>query len=437
MRPGVRAWEVVVITLLVLLVVGTTTAVHMSRLWRVVVEEASREAELISRQIYAQAGQAVSRGTLGEDPSELLRHDRDLRTLVEASVGYSPHLLYAMITDHQGRILLHTEPDKEGSGAPVRPALAELLRLDPVRRLAALYPGGTVYETALPLKLNNQPFGTIRLGLSTTLLDRELDAALKQSLVLAAIALAVAWIIAMLLARLMLYPLRALSTQVDRLRRPHSEVDSERASAGPHDRQRLRMALRGGEEGLAPVARERPAHVHGLGGRRRLIEQRGAGEREAGEVRDHGLEVEQRLQASLGDLGLIGGVGGVPPRVLEDVALDDGGHEAVVVAHADVGAEDLVPGRERAQVLEQLVLSAGGRKVQGPPQPDARGDRLVDEGFERRHAQPLEHLGDLGLVGADVPGDEAVDRREGRGGGVVLDRGGRAIVQPYFASFAT
>jgi len=230
MRLGVRAWETIVITLLVLLVVGTTTAVHMSRLWRVVVEEASREAELIARQIYAQAGQAVSRGARGEDSSQHLRHDRDLRSLVEASVGYSPHLLYAMITDSEDRILLHTEPDKEDSPAPARPALAELLRLDPVRRLAALYPGGTVYETALPLKLNNQPFGTIRLGLSTTLLNRELDAALRQSLVLAAIALPAAWIIAMLLARLMLHPLRALSTQVDRLRR--GEFQAEAAPGG-------------------------------------------------------------------------------------------------------------------------------------------------------------------------------------------------------------
>ncbi len=224
MRLGVRAWDTVVITLLVLLVVGTTTAVHLSRLWRVVVEEASREAELISRQIYAQAGQAVSRGGLGDDSSRLLQDDRDLRSLVEASVGYSPHLLYAMITDSDGRILLHTEPDKEGSEAPARPALEELLRLDPARRLAALYPRGTVYETALPLKLNNQPFGTIRLGLSTTLLKGELDAALKQSLVLAGVALPVAWIIAMLLTRLMLHPLRALSSQVDRIRRGEFEA---------------------------------------------------------------------------------------------------------------------------------------------------------------------------------------------------------------------
>ena len=44
----------------------------------------------------------------------------------------------------------------------------------------------------------------------------------------------------------------------------------------------------------------------------RLVEQRGVGDVEAGQVGDHGLEIEQRLQPALGDLGLVGRVGGVP-----------------------------------------------------------------------------------------------------------------------------
>src|SRR3546814_9110392 len=37
--------------------------------------------------------------------------------------------------------------------------------------------------------------------------------------------------------------------------------------------------------------------------------------RQAGQVGDHGLEVEQGLEAPLGDLRLVGRVGGVPTRV--------------------------------------------------------------------------------------------------------------------------
>src|SRR6266545_548023 len=50
-----------------------------------------------------------------------------------------------------------------------------------------------------------------------------------------------------------------------------------------------------------------------------------------------GLEVDERLEPALRDLGLIRRVLRVPARILEDVALDDPRGDAVVVAHADVG----------------------------------------------------------------------------------------------------
>ena len=66
----------------------------------------------------------------------------------------------------------------------------------------------------------------------------------------------------------------------------------------------------------------RVRHRHGLGGGGGLVEQRGVGELQAGQVDDHRLEVEQRLEPALADLGLVGRVGGVPARVLQHVALD-------------------------------------------------------------------------------------------------------------------
>ena len=40
--------------------------------------------------------------------------------------------------------------------------------------------------------------------------------------------------------------------------------------------------------------------VHGLGGGRALVQQRGVGHLQTGEVGDHGLEIEQRFQSALG-----------------------------------------------------------------------------------------------------------------------------------------
>ena len=60
MRMGIWVKEMVVVTLLTLLVVGTTTLVHLSHLSRVVAQESQRQAELIARQIYAQSRAAIA-----------------------------------------------------------------------------------------------------------------------------------------------------------------------------------------------------------------------------------------------------------------------------------------------------------------------------------------------------------------------------------------
>eukprot|EP00967_Tisochrysis_lutea_P102407 scaffold154110_cov28-Tisochrysis_lutea.AAC.3 len=65
---------------------------------------------------------------------------------------------------------------------------------------------------------------------------------------------------------------------------------------------------------------------------------------------DHGLKVHQRLEPSLRHLRLVWRVLGVPPWVLEDVAQDDCGRLAVVVAHTHHGTEDAVGRDETLQL---------------------------------------------------------------------------------------
>ncbi len=226
---GIGVKEAVAVSLVALLLVAVTTAVHLAQLTRVVVEEAGRQAELVARQIYAQSSRAILRGTRG-DPEDLLRGDGELRGFFDASVGYSPHLLYALMADRAGRIIVHTERPREGTVVPALPTLDTLLNENAVARFLTLYHAGQTYEVVLPMNLNGAPFGSIRLGLSTTLLRREVNAALRQSLTLAAVALPLAWLAAWALARLMLKPLRSLSREVGRLARGEFEVVPSRVA---------------------------------------------------------------------------------------------------------------------------------------------------------------------------------------------------------------
>src|SRR6202040_2381403 len=131
----------------------TATAIHVSQLSRVVVQEAVKQTDLIAKQIYAQSSRAIQRAP-GADPLDALREDPDLRGFLESSVGYSPNLLYALIADRTGVVLLHTERQKEGKPEPERPNLDGLLRVDPLSRFSALYTSSRTYETVLPVTLN-------------------------------------------------------------------------------------------------------------------------------------------------------------------------------------------------------------------------------------------------------------------------------------------
>ena len=132
---------------------------------------------------------------------------------------------------------------------------------------------------------------------------------------------------------------------------------------------RLRVAFCRDEEHV-PARFERVAQVHRFGGGGGFIEQRGIRNVEAGQINHHCLEVQQRFEAALGDFGLVRRVGSVPAGILQHIALNHGRRDAVVVAHADVGAEDLVLRGDFLQGGQHCVLAAGGGELERAAQPD-------------------------------------------------------------------
>ena len=221
MRGGTK--QAIAVACLTLLVVATTTVMHLVQLARVVVGEAAQQSDLIANQVYAQASRVLQHAG-ARDARAVLRGDPDLRGLVDASVGYSPHLLYVLIVDRDGLIVVHTERDKELGRVTSRPNLRALLGLSGLARFARVYGEGRTYEATLPMTLDGQAFGSVRVGVSTVLLTRELWAAMRQALGFAALAVPAAWVLAMVLVTLLLRPVRRLAQNVDRLRRGEFEL---------------------------------------------------------------------------------------------------------------------------------------------------------------------------------------------------------------------
>ncbi len=152
------------------------------------------------------------------------------------------------------------------------------------------------------------------------------------------------------------------------------QLDAERLRPGSQHREGLRQAVGVGQED-PPPARGPPGHGHRLGGGGRLVEHGRPGHRQPGQVLDHGLEVEQRLQPALGYLRLVGRVGGVPGWVLQQVAADHGRGHGGVVTEADHRGEHLISARQAAQLGERLLLGQGVGQAQRPAHGEPGGQR--------------------------------------------------------------
>ena len=175
------------------------------------------------------------------------------------------------------------------------------------------------------------------------------------------------------------------------------QFDAERFAAREQHVERLRENVAVDEELVATLpdrfARaQREHHQHGLGGGRALVQERAVADLHARE-RDHGgLEVQQRLETALRDLGLVGRVGGVPGGVLEDVAHDGGRDGAGVVAHADERSEAAVAVGQRTDVGGEFVFAHPfGRQRERLLEPDGLGDDLRDQFVDRLCADHFEH----------------------------------------------
>lgn len=216
---GIRGKELLGVSLLVLLIVSVAIIVYLSTTTRLMLKDASEKGTFQAQQIFSGSTRAVA-GSRGSHPKNALRRNRELRALLESSIGYSPHLVYAMITDQSDMILVHSQRSREGQHAPARQQIAHLLTLNSLRKFIVLAsPRQQIFEITLPLNLNDRPFGAIRLGLAGSLLWRELSSAAWRSLLLAIFAFPVAWIVAFVLANLVVVPLREIAQGVDRMTR--------------------------------------------------------------------------------------------------------------------------------------------------------------------------------------------------------------------------
>ena len=206
--------------------------------------------------------------------------------------------------------------------------------------------------------------------------------------------------------------------RVDRgrfIRRSDHHVDAERRRTRPQNVDRLREYIVGPETARARGDADPPHQGHCLGRGGRFIEHRGIGDCHARQIGDHRLKVEERLEPSLRDLGLVGRVRGVPRRILKHVTRDHRRSVRSVVALADERLHDAIPRRDGTKAPECFRFGHRLRQRERRPLANRRRDECVDQCTARVESQRTQHRGLIVGARADVAPDERIvvlQRRE-------------------------
>ena len=171
----------------------------------------------------------------------------------------------------------------------------------------------------------------------------------------------------------------------------HHHGDPQRSSTRLDDRNCLGQCILVDEEDTGVLLGMTEAEGHRLGRCRRLVEERRIRHRQPRQVGDDRLVVEQRLEAALGNLGLIRRVGRVPGGVFEHLAQDDLRRMGVVIAQPDHLRHHAIALTDLTQLSEHVDLGRGRRYVDRLAHPNRTGNGCLLERIKRGEAELGQH----------------------------------------------
>src|SRR6266576_1694491 len=217
---------VLAITFLVTVMVASFSYLYISQLLRQRVNNASEVAQLLAQQIGYSAINAVPDLTstrIDTDNARSVRAaiettletDTNLNDLLNSFVANVPIAYDAAVVDLDGRAILHSNAALAGKVLKKRPDFALLQNARFVDQLRMLYSPSAVYDVNLPFKLNREPFGTVRVGISTVLIRDEVTRPLRHAVVFSVGSVFLSLFLSALISRLALGPLQEISRNLD------------------------------------------------------------------------------------------------------------------------------------------------------------------------------------------------------------------------------
>lgn len=235
LRLGVRARQIALITLLVALVVIVTTAVNIANLTAVIISRTAKEVSQVSDQINYAVQQALAQNSGGahlDEYSALVQEPSSVRGLMDSTLVSSRTIAYLYLANISGQIVSDTEGRRElaanryliGEVPAERPSLDQLADQSGYVQLSRMVFGPTIYEYQRRIEEDGHFLAELHIGVSASMVGKQLINPVVMNLIIGLIAILGAALVAIGSANLLLRPLEAISTSIDRLALPNAPV---------------------------------------------------------------------------------------------------------------------------------------------------------------------------------------------------------------------
>ena len=217
---------VLTITLMVTLMVSAFSYLYISQVLRLRIDSTAESAKELTRQLAYAAENDLpdfsSTPINTNDPVavrralvEYLQTDIDLNNMLQSARGSWVFVMDAAIIGPEGKALLHTDADMVGKTVAARPDFQKLLNARFRDQVRLIYGAPAVYDVSYDLRLNGEPFGNIRIGVSPVFIKREINVKLMQALYSSVAAIFAALLLSAAISNLALGPLEQINRNLD------------------------------------------------------------------------------------------------------------------------------------------------------------------------------------------------------------------------------
>ncbi len=228
---GLRAKLPITFLALLTAAIMAVSALYLNRLLRLMAHGVVASADRCGKEVFEQVRLALANPG-DAPPAEVLRDDDALEAAIRSAVAFSEYVIYLRVVAVDGRDLVGSDTGLSSQAGAARDVIpiADLERLAssswPLQLLPALW-SDHIYESTRPIDINGNPFGSIRVGISTGLIASQVRQTTETVGLIALAAIALTTAAALILSNWILRPVAAVTSSLEKLAAGNTEVNVE------------------------------------------------------------------------------------------------------------------------------------------------------------------------------------------------------------------